>query len=246
MKPLIRNLALLVGLGAPLIALIGMILTRFHAVDYAVGQGVMGLQVGWWGAIAGVALGGLALALSVSELKRAGPAIALGLVASAATLGAIGLFRARSAGQPPVHDVSTDWSDPVMFSKGLIADREASHAANPVEADPRVPAGAGAPWAGQRVAEVNARTCPGAKPISHGVDADKASAALQKLGVQITGSAPFRVEGVREGLWYAQQDDVAVRIRPGRTDVRATSRSLANDHGGNCRLVTAIVQALSR
>lgn len=246
MKALVRNLAFLVGLGAPLAALVGMILTRLHLVDYAVGQGVLGLEVAWWGSIAGVVLGVLVLLLSRAELRRAWLSIGLGLVASLLCLGAIGHFRFCSSGEPPVHDVSTNWSDPVMFSKGLNADRADSHAANPVEADPRVPAAAGAPWAGQRVAEVNARTCPGAKPIMHGVDADKVSAVLQKHGVQVTGSAPFRVEGFREGLWYAQQDDIAVRIRPDQTDVRAVSRSLANDHGANCRLVTAIVQALSK
>lgn len=246
MKTLIRNLALLVGLGAPLTALIGMILTRFHGVDYAVGQGVLGLQVGWWGSIAGVALGLAALLLSRAELRRVWLSIGAGLVASLLCLGVIWRFQTHAAPQPPVHDVSTNWSDPVLFSKGLNADRADSHALNPIETDPHVPAGVGAPWAGMRVAQVNARTCPGAQPIMHGVDADKVSSVLQKLGVQITGSAPFRVEGVREGLWYAQQDDVAVRIRPEQTDVRAISRSLANDHGANCRLVTAIVQALSR
>jgi fatty-acyl-CoA synthase len=144
----------------------------------------------------------------------------------------------------PVHDVSTNWDDPVTLSDELMVAR--GKAANPAENNPLVPASAGAPWAGKRVAEVNAQTCPRAKAIMHGVDPDRVAQVLQANDVQVLGSQVFRVEGVYTGFWFGAKDDVVVRIRPERTDVRSIRREGVSDDGTNCKRVTRIVEALDR
>jgi hypothetical protein len=144
----------------------------------------------------------------------------------------------------PVHDVSTNWADPVGFSDHLMYLREGAE--NPVEDDPHVPASVGAPWGGMRVADVNAKTCPGAKAIPHGIDPDQVTKVLQANGFQIAGAQVFLVEGTTTGFWFGATDDIAVRIRPERTDIRIVRRSGLSDNGDNCARITRIAQALSR
>jgi fatty-acyl-CoA synthase len=238
--------ALIAGLVGPLLIFLGAALTHFHLIDYRIGLELMTLKLAWWASLVGGAFALLVLVLSLGDLRRSGALALIGVVAAGAAVYGLWRFNSHYGASPPVHDVSTDWSDPVMFSKAVVADRASSGAPNRIEADPRVPADAGAPWAGMRVAEVNAKTCPGAQPIPKGVDPDRVVEALKGLGVQTTGAQPFRVEGVHDGLWFGLEDDIAVRIRPDRTDIRSTSRSMANDYGANCRRVTQIVQALSK
>ena len=64
--------------------------------------------------------------------------------------------------------------------------------------------------------------------------------------MQVIGQAPWRVEGTYESFWFGFEDDVVVRIRPGRTDVRSISRVGGSDLGANCRRVTKIVRELER
>ena len=151
--------------------------------------------------------------------------------------------------QPPIHDVATDWSDPITFSDRLLGLRGAG--ANAVERNPyaRRPWGVGGGavtegWAAQRVADLNRLACPTARPIMRMIPAATVQSVLEDQGLTIVGSAPWRVEGAARSTWYHLQSDVAVRMRPDRTDVRAVSRYGELDYGANCRLVTAIVRAL--
>lgn len=243
---LVSRLAAVFGVGAPFAVLAAALATNFHAVDYATGFDLLTLKVAPAIAAVGVLLGLVALLGSLG--KRGGSALLglIGLLAGAATIAGCARVWTLERSNPPVHDVATDWSDPILFSRGAMTARDQAKAENAIENDPRVPASAGAPWAGKRVAEVNAQTCPGAKPIMHGVDADQAAKAVRAAGYDLTGQADFRVEGTRQGPLYGGGEDVAVRIRPDRTDVRSVSRAGQHDLGRNCRGVTSIVQALSR
>ncbi len=88
---------------------------------------------------AGVAL--IALVIAFIKAPRTKPVIlALGAVLIAAML----LFRlvgfgAQAASLPPIHDIQTDWSDPVRFSEALLAQRKTDEATNPVEDAPVIP-----------------------------------------------------------------------------------------------------------
>ena len=125
-------------------------------------------------------------------------------------------------------------------------------AAHPIEPDPIIPervAGlnrAWAPYAGRRVAEVNAETCPGARTIPRLVSTEEVVAALEAEGVVVIGQAPWRVEGEQESPWFGRARDVVVRMQPEATDIRSIDRIGLIDLGQNCDLVTALVERLSR
>ncbi|MFZ5670557.1 MAG: long-chain-fatty-acid--CoA ligase [Pseudomonadota bacterium] len=154
--------------------------------------------------------------------------------------------------QPPVTEAATDWSDPVMFSDALLRARGPD--SNPVDPAPVLPVGSRA-YAGRPVAEINAETCPGARPVvlpaAPAAAFQAVRAALLAGGVEliVEDAAGGRIEGVSRSFWYGLRDDVAVRIRPdpsggARIDMRSSSRVGASDLGGNCRRVTRLLTAI--
>lgn len=239
------KLALFVGLLAPVMLVAAAVATKIGVVDWRLGYSKMALAWTPMLAIAGVALGVAAVMISLFVIRRARLSALAALAAPAAVLIGLTLYDAKVAAEPPIHDVSTDWSDPVMLSRAFAAERGGGD--NPVEKDPLIPAAVGGPWAGKRVAEVNAATCPGAKTIPALVDADKVEAAIEKMGGRVYGKEVFRVEAVFETFWFGFRDDVVVRIRPGGpTDIRSISREGQADGGRNCRRVTALIQAFGK
>lgn len=236
------RLALVVGLAAPLLVLAAAILTKTGTLDWRFGYGELTLRWAALLALAGSALGLAAVVLALKD-RRLWLLAAVALLAPAATLVGFGWVRAQAAQTPPVHDVSTNWDEPLMPSRALAV-RRGSGAA--VARDPVVGAEAGPGWAGRRVAEVNAQTCPGARPVLRAVDFERVRAVLEGQGVELLGAAPWAVEGTHESWWFGFRTDVIVRIRPGRTDVRAVAREDRPDLGFTCRLVTRIVEGLER
>ena len=145
------------------------------------------------------------------------------------------------AGEPPlpVYDTTGPYTDPdvaIDVHEGLPPVRSAWIAArNDAE-----------PYAGRRVAEVNAETCPGARTIPRLVSTEEVVAALEAEGVVVIGQAPWRVEGEQESPWFGRARDVVVRMQPEATDIRSIDRIGLIDLGQNCDLVTALVERLSR
>lgn len=236
------RVALVVGLVAPLLVGIGAFATKFGLLDWRVGFGQVAIG---WGALAakvGTGVGLLAVLVSFVDLRRLLPWALAAVIVPGLTLGGFALLKRTAAAAPPIHDVSTNWDEPPNFSDELMALR--ADAVNPVEADPALPADMGPPWGGRRVAEINAETCPGARPVMRQVSPQEAARALEQNGVQVIGRAAWRVEGTHESWWFGFKDDVVVRIRPTRTDVRSISRVGRSDLGANCKRVTAIVDTL--
>ncbi|MCY1311757.1 hypothetical protein D9M70_621040 [compost metagenome] len=58
------------------------------------------------------------------------------------------------------------------------------------------------------------------------------------------GAAPFRADGSKEGFWFGLTYDAAIRIRPGRTDVRVAQREGVPVGDEACRLARAIMTGL--
>ena len=87
------------------------------------------------------------------------------------------------------------------------------------------PGGAGAAATGQ--------SAPGA-----------AGYALREAGFTIRDLGVNRGSGVYTSPWFDRTYDAAIRIRPGRTDVRVAPRDGAHDHGTSCRLATRILSEL--
>lgn len=135
--------------------------TKYGLWGWQFGLGTM--TIGWGPPIAFIAAGLAAIALVIGFIKapRTQPVI-LGLAALLVAL--MLLFRlvgfgAQAGALPPIHDIQTDWSDPVRFSEALLAQRKSGEAMNPVEDDPVIPAipAVEQRWpgmGGRRVAEV--------------------------------------------------------------------------------------------
>jgi fatty-acyl-CoA synthase len=220
------RVAAAVGASAPALVLAAAAGTKFGLIEGALGYETITLQWAFGVAALGVAMGAVALVLSLRK-RRAGLMWALvALLAPSAVLAGVLKGRADVTAAAPVHEASTDWVNPPSFSD--VAVRARAGARNAIE---RRPAAAAHP-------------CRGAKPIPRLVDPEEAALALERNGVQVTGRAPWRVEGVHETFWFGIRSDVAVRLEPGRSDVRVLNRDLTRDAGLSCRLVTGIVRAL--
>ena len=254
------DFALLAALAPAAMALVGALATRFGLITEQQGFDAMLIQgptdsLGWAPAIAlvGVLTGiiGMLVAVFAGFSRLWGKAL-LALVVTALTWGAfigLGLWDMRI---PSIHDVATDWKDPLMFSPTALKVRGPD--ANPVDPSPILPLASRA-YAGRPVAEVNAETCPAARPVTLAANAAQAFAAaravVQNAGMSIITEDPSqgRIEATAVSLLYGFKDDVVVRVRPSgagaRIDLRAVRRTGDRDMGANCRRIESLVQALA-
>lgn len=160
---------------------------------------------------------------------------------------------------PPIHDVQTDWSDPVRFSDAIMSERSKVEGVNPVEDDPVISEQAEANWpdmVGRRVAEVQAEKYEKISTLITVVEPEKVYVAttltLDELGIEIVhekkGPNVYVVEGTYTTRLFGFKDDVAVRIRPkgkgSEIDIRSTSRVGLSDVGVNFERVYAILERL--
>ena len=124
----------------------------------------------------------------------------------------------------PGAGVSTDPVDPLGFSASIMAQRRAD-GGDPLVSDvgPN----------GCEVMHLPSQSAPGA-----------AAYALQAAGFEIRDLGINRANGVYVTPWFDRTYDAAIRIRPGRTDVRVTPRDGAHDGGTSCRLAKRILLEL--
>lgn len=207
-------------------------------------------------AVLGVLFGLLAAILALVAKPRAGVATALVSVAVGSVIFAVWTMSdAKSVRSPPVHDVATDWTDPLTFSQKVLDAR--GDKANPVELAPVVPEGPGSPggFLGRPVAMVNRDTCPGAAPVilvTPPADAYarlKAAVTAERMALLVDDPAGGRLEAtVARGFWGVR-DDLVGRVRAEGSGVRIDLRSIAraglNDGGANCDRVSRIRRALA-
>ncbi|NBC21577.1 MAG: DUF1499 domain-containing protein [Alphaproteobacteria bacterium] len=269
-------IALLLSIATVLWFMVAALGTRFGLWDWQFGLGTM--VIGYGGPITMGALAISALALVVAFIKapRTQPVIlALGAVLiSSFTLFRLVGFGAHAASLPPIHDIQTDWDNPVMFSAELLAAREADEAMNPVEPAPvaQLPESARERWPGthgQPVAELQERAefDPNTMeerdeaPYPYTFDTlitparpqavyDTAIALARARGWDIVTADPEagRIEATETSPWFGFKDDVAIRIEAaeGRTrvDMRSVSRVGLSDLGANAKRVGNFMREL--
>lgn len=244
-----------------MLAVVGLAALAF--APFGVREGMFGLDyavstvaLGWAGTLAslGVAVAVLALLLVLAVAPRRGLVVPLlALAVGAGVLAATGQLRAIVASHPPIHEAATDWSEPLTFGPSASAARGAD--ANDLFADPRVGINRVAPrLEGQRVAEINARTCPGAVPAvimaAPAAAYDKTRAALLAEGMTLVTENPAsgRLEATGQTRWLKLAYDVVARIQVegagARIDFRSVSRSGEIDLGDNCRRITRLRRAV--
>ncbi|OYX04342.1 MAG: hypothetical protein B7Z12_06865 [Caulobacter vibrioides] len=225
-------------------------------LDYAVKT----LALRWapglaWGAVILGVIAFLAAVLVPPRRDRIASLLAVAIGAGVMVVTA--QIRTQAATHPPIHDVATDWAEPLMFGPKITAARAAAAADNRVEAAPRVePQPQDPNLTGTPIAEVNARTCPGAVPVvltGNPLAAyDKAQVAVTREGYEIVTDNPAggRLEATATTKYLKQVSDVIVRVQPegagSRIDIRSISRMGVADLGENCRRVTRLRAAMAR
>ena len=202
----------------PLAAVLAMAGLRFGWWDYGVAWGAMTLWVALPLSLLGAAGAAFAVLLAARRPKVAGLAALGAVVVSGAVLALFfKLLVVQSDSQGP--DVSTDPVDPPGFPAELIAQGAVQ--------------GAPSRGSGCAVAAYGAQSAPGA-----------AGYVLQQGGFDIQSLGVGRAVGTRHGVWFGTTWDAAIRIRPGRTDVRVAARQPDQDRGEACRLAVRLAEAL--
>jgi fatty-acyl-CoA synthase len=248
--------ALVLSLAPIVVILLGAVGTKLGLWSWKFGFGAVMVNgpapgLGWAPALAlaaiVVSLVAVIVTISAGLWRRALAALLISLL----TMGLFVFIGGQARKAPPIHDVATDWIEPLDFSPAVITARGPD--ANPVVPDPVVAERAPA-LGGQRVADVNARTCPGATPVLLPKSREEAyadaKAALTAEGLEIVTDDPAfgRLEAVATSFWYGFKDDVVVRVQPdgsgARIDLRSVSRVGMSDLGQNCKRITRLATAI--
>ncbi|MBO9707697.1 MAG: long-chain-fatty-acid--CoA ligase [Caulobacter sp.] len=249
---LLLDAALIVAVAPALLVAVGALGVKFGLLGQEVGFDLLTRE--WAPRIAQVSVvtGVLAFVVALfggfSKLwTRALAALAI----AALTLGLMMVTNLVGRGAPPIHDVATDWKTPLAPSDAVLTARGGQ--AQTIEEDPSLPVGS-MDFAGRRVAEINAETCPAAKPLvlsrSPSDAYEAAKAAVQAAGLTLVTDDPMdgRLEASAASLWFGLKDDLIVRVRPdasgARVDMRSVGRAGGPDMGRNCRRVGELLAAV--
>ena len=250
--PVFLDIALIIALIPGLLVAVGALGVKLGLLDLSLGYTLMARDWAPKLALLGVATGVLSLitALMVG-FSKLWQRVLLVLVITAATIATMVGVDTAGGRAPPLHDVSTDWKTPLGFSDAALAARGGSSQA--VEDDPSLPVGS-VVFAGRRVADVNAETCPAARPLvleRSPADAyEAAKAAVLAAGLVLITDDPMdgRLEATGRTYWYGLVDDLVVRVRPdaagARVDMRSISREGGPDLGRNCRRIETLATAI--
>lgn len=196
-----------------------------------------------WGGLAAAAISLLGVALSFSEQRRGSTLLlgALGIVIGLVTAWIPWSWKQRAERVPPIHDISTDLSDPPAFEAIL-----------PLRADAPNPS----EYGGDSIALQQQEGYPDLAPLTLDSPPEavflRALDAAREMGWEIVESDPDRgrIEATATTAWFGFKDDVVVRIRPeqgggSRLDVRSVSRVGRSDVGTNARRIEEYLEMLA-
>ncbi len=240
---------------------------------WQVGLGQMTFRIGPMLIIASLAMSVIALTAGLFKFPRFQPTLiaAVALLIAGSIFGRVSAVRALGKSVPPIHDIQTDWSDPISFSDTLLQLREADGALNPVKLDPVFNPESESPFAGRRIAEIQAEAEAAFEdqeavyykrldPLYFDQSPTELSATIaslvEKKGWELV-SAPaetsdtgveLQVEATATSAMYGFKDDVAIRIRPvegaTRVDMRSISRVGTSDLGANSKRINLFMRDL--
>jgi uncharacterized protein (DUF1499 family) len=238
LAPLVASLGLALAIAAALALAGAGPGHRFGVWEF--GTGFVILRYAVYGGIAGAALSALGLVLAGFRGRRRGMFRALaGLAIGLVVVGLPAFWLQTARAVPPIHDITTDTSDPPAF-EAILPLRAA--APNP------------ASYGGPQVAAQQAAGFPDIAPLEAAVPPQQAfEAALATataMGWQIVAAAPAagRIEATDRTFWFGFTDDIVVRVRAAdggsRIDLRSTSRVGVGDAGTNAARVRAYLAEL--
>ncbi len=249
--------ALIAALVLPIWFVAAALGTKYGLWTYGFGLGKMTIA---WGPLIIIAvgiLGVVSLIMGVVKAPRIAPTILsiVALVIVFLVFGRLGHLGNVAKTLPPIHDVQTDWADPIHFSKQIMDAR--GEDSNPVLDDPEIPEGANGRWpgmGGRKVSEVQNEKYQPLQTVIKAVAPDKVHTAaflvMNDMGIEVivNDEETYRLEGTFTSQWYGFKDDFAVRIRPkgegSEIDVRSISRVGLSDLGANIERVHGFLERL--
>ena len=191
------------------------------------------------GAAAAVASLVLVLMLAVPKWRVRPwlPVISLCIALAAIAPPLIAFSRAKAV--PPIHDISTDMTDPPGFVTLL---------------DVRNKSPNGSAYGGTAIAEQQRKAYADIKPLDVAAPPrealQKAIDAARAMKWEVIGSdaATGRIEATDTTAWFGFKDDVVIRVRPNgtgsRIDVRSVSRVGRSDIGANAQRIREYLEKL--
>lgn len=205
------------------------------------------------GLVALVAL--VSLILAIRARPRSNGVLAAAIIGLLVPGAVFVMFMAAgsTAGDNPIHDISTDTANPPAFSEATMAAREAE-GANPLS-DYQTPLGQlelfkdgiAPELAVKSHAQIitDRKDRPAPLPLGGAGKAEGVAAVAAAMGamgltdIRADGSAGT-VEAVAESFWFGFKDDVIARVGDQQIDFRSVSRVGRSDLGANTARIIAL------
>lgn len=205
------------------------------------GQGFTLLKYALYGSFGAAALSLVGAILTRPSANRRGLSAALAGIALSSVIALVPLNEMRKVESlPPIHDITTDTTNPPEFVAVLPLRGSESNSTN---------------YAGNAIAELQRDAYPDIKPLDVKATPDvifnQALAAVSRLGWELVDSdlAAGRIEATDTTLWFGFKDDVVIRITAlpdgSRVDVRSVSRVGGSDVGANASRIRNFFRAIS-
>ncbi len=239
--------ALLVGGVIALVALpLGALGTKF---------GVWTFQGGFLLLAVGVVLATIVFFLGIvggvyAHVKKRGPDrndCLIGAVIGVVILGVMGSNAMTAFSVPPIHNISTDTSNPPQFDQ-LATLRETLRAENPDMINALA-------YDTENLPQQQQAAYPQVKPLISSTAPDemleRAASVVEDLGMELVQANRQRgiVEATDTTFWFGFKDDVVIRVRAegagSVVDIRSVSRVGQSDLGKNAERIMAILGALA-
>ena len=177
-----------------------------------------------------------------SDLGRNRNLVIVSMILGLVPVGIIGPQIAAAGDVPPIHDITTDTTNPPAFV-AIVPLRE--NAPNGYEY------GVSEAWPAEKLGATTMEAYPGLKPIESDLSVadavDRTEAALQAMGLEIVAvdKEAGLVEATATTFWFGFKDDMVVRIvgngEGSRIDLRSMSRVGQSDVGANAARITDFV-----
>jgi uncharacterized protein (DUF1499 family) len=168
------------------------------------------------------------------------------------------MLRKTAQSVPPIHDISTDMTNPPVFSAKLAASR--GKGANTLDYEgKRIAAGAmKSPWTGRLVVEAQRAAYPDIQTISvnsltpeRAYRAALAAAESSSWRIGVTDPVNGHIEATDTSFWFGFTDDIAIRVSQSPEggsliNMRSVSRVGMSDIGKNAARIRAYKKALEK
>lgn len=221
-------------------ALIGSSGPAYRAEMIALSTSFTWLRQGAQLAMAAAVFGLVTLILA-GVLRRWRPAL-VGAVVSLSVVAVIAMpmqMKQRAQSVPPIHDITTDMTNPPAFTLLASAREEAPNAVE---------------YPGAETARQQQAAYPQLKPITLDMPLasamNAAKATVQNRGWEIAGVTNNTLEATATTPWFGFKDDVAIRMKQTEAgvlvDMRSASRLGKSDLGTNAERIQAFLEDLQK